>query len=82
IDNQTYETAVEFNLDPITCVMNGGEDYELLFTIDQKDYDKLKKHADIHFIGHFEKEDKGPGLVTKNSNWVALQAQGWNHFKE
>lgn len=81
IDNQTYETAVEFNLDPITCALNGGEDYELLFTIGQDDYEKLKKHADIHFIGHMEKEDKVPGLVTKSGNWVPLQAQGWNHFK-
>ena len=81
IDNQTYETAVEFNLDPITCALNGGEDYELLFTISQKDHEKLKKHADIHFIGHMEKSDNGAGLVTKGGNWVQLEAQGWNHFK-
>ncbi len=82
IDNQTYETAVEFNLDPITCALNGGEDYELLFTISQGDHEKLKKHADIHFIGHIEKSDSGAGLVTKGGNWVQLEAQGWNHFKE
>ena len=80
IDNQTFETAVEFKLDPITCALNGGEDYELLFTIGQDDYEKLKKHADIHFIGHMEKSDDGPGLVTKGGSWIALQAQGWNHF--
>ena len=82
IDNQTYETAVEFNLDPITCALNGGEDYELLFTISQDDHEKLKKHADIHFIGHMEKADDGAGLVTKGGNWVQLEAQGWNHFKD
>ena len=82
IDNQTYEAAVEFNLDPITCALNGGEDYELLFTINQNDYEKLKKHADIHFFGHMEKSDNGAGLVTKAGNWVPLEAQGWNHFKE
>jgi thiamine-monophosphate kinase len=82
IDNQTYEAAVEFKLDPITCALNGGEDYELLFTIGQDDYDKLKKHADIHFIGHMEKADEGAGLVTKGGNWIALEAQGWNHFKK
>jgi thiamine-monophosphate kinase len=82
IDNQTYETAVEFNLDPITCALNGGEDYELLFTIGQKDYEILKKHADIHFVGHMEKSDSGAGLVTKGGNWVQLEAQGWNHFKQ
>ena len=82
IDNQTYETAVEFNLDPITCALNGGEDYELLFTISQSDHEKLKKHADIHFIGHMEKSDSGAGLVTKGGNWVQLEAQGWNHFND
>ncbi len=82
IDNQTYESAVEFKLDPVTCVLNGGEDYELLFTIGQQDYEKLKKHADIHFIGYVEKEDDRPGLVTKSGNWVPLQAQGWSHFKQ
>ncbi len=81
IDNQTYEAAVEFNLDPVTCVLNGGEDYELLFTVRQADYDKLKKHADIHFIGHMAKGDDRPGLVTKNNTLVPLQAQGWTHFK-
>ena len=82
IDNQTFETAVEFNLDPITCALNGGEDYELLFTIGQDDYEKLKKHADIHFIGHMDKTDDGPGLVIKGGSWVKLEAQGWNHFKK
>ena len=82
IDNQTYETAVEFKLDPITCVLNGGEDYELLFTIGQDDFEKLKKHADIHFIGHMDATDQGAGLVTKNGTWVKLEAQGWNHFTE
>lgn len=81
IDNQTYETAVAFNLDPITCSLNGGEDYELLFTISQEDHEKLKKHADIHFIGHMDKTDAVPSLVTKNGSLIPLQAQGWNHFK-
>ena len=80
IDNQTYNTAVEFNIDPITCVMNGGEDYELLFTINQTDFEKLKKHADIHFIGYIQSEEKGINLVTKNNNVIPIHAQGWNHF--
>jgi len=81
IDKQTYDTAVEFNLDPITCVMNGGEDYELLFTIGQNDYEKLKTHPDIHFIGYAAEKEKGINLVTKNQNVVPVKAQGWDHFK-
>lgn len=80
IDKQTFDTAVEFNIDPITAVLNGGEDYELLFTISQKDHDKLEKHPDIHFIGHAQKLEKGNFLVTKNQNAVPLKAQGWDHL--
>ncbi len=82
IDTQTYNTAVEFNIDPITAALNGGEDYELLFTIDQKDHDKLKSHADIHFIGHSQSVDKSNVLVTKSGNRVELKAQGWDHLNE
>lgn len=82
IDNQTYETAVEFQLDPITCVLNGGEDYELLFTISQSDFEKLEKHRDIHFIGYMDEKDKDAGLITKTETWVPLKAQGWNHFEK
>ena len=80
IDKQTFDTAVELNLDPITCVMNGGEDYELLFTIDQKDFAKLEKHPDIHFIGHITKSEEGKFLVTKSGTAVQIKAQGWKHF--
>lgn len=80
IDKQTFDTAVELNMDPITCVLNGGEDYELLFTIDQKDFAKLEKHPDIHFIGHITKPDEGKFLVTKSGTAVPLKAQGWKHF--
>lgn len=80
IDKMTYDTAVEFKLDPITCALNGGEDYELLFTISQKDFEKLEKHMDIHFIGYMEKSIEHPVLVTKGGNQVPLKAQGWKHF--
>lgn len=82
IDNTAYETAVEFGLDPITCALNGGEDYELLFTIGQTDFEKIKKHQDIHFIGYVHDKKDQNILVTKQGNEVALKAQGWDHFKE
>lgn len=80
IDKQTFDTALEFGMDPITCVLNGGEDYELLFTISQEDFPKLEKHPDIHFIGHVTEEKEGKFLVTKNETAVELKAQGWKHF--
>lgn len=81
IHKQTFDTSVEFNIDPITSVMNGGEDYELLFSINQDDYEKLKNHPDIHFIGYATEKEKGILLVTKSQTVVPIKAQGWDHFK-
>ena len=80
IDKSTYDTAVEFNLDPITCALNGGEDYELLFTIGQDDFEKIKKHPDIATIGYITDKKEGMNLVTKSGKAVPLKAQGWQHF--
>jgi thiamine-monophosphate kinase len=81
IDQLTYETAVEFNLDPVTCALNGGEDYELLFTIPQADHEKIKNHPDIHLIGYVHDKRGENLMITKQGNVVPIQAQGWNHFK-
>lgn len=81
IDNTTYETAIEFKLDPITAVLNGGEDYELLFTIRPSDYEKIKNHPDIHLIGHMHHQAHQHVLVGKQGTVVPLKAQGWDHFK-
>jgi len=81
LDQQTYETAVEFHLSPITCALNGGEDYELLFTIRQEDYEKIKNQADIHSIGYAQSPELGLQLATKAGQLVDVQAQGWSHFK-
>jgi thiamine-monophosphate kinase len=80
LDRRAQEAAVEFNIDPVTCMLNGGEDYELLFTIAQDDFKKIENHPDIHFIGYVTDESKGLNLVTKQENVVPLQAQGWEHF--
>ncbi len=80
IDQIAYETAVEFNLDPLTCALNGGEDYELLFTIKKEDQEKIKNHQDIHFIGYTHDRKDQNVLITKQGNVVPLRAQGWDHF--
>jgi thiamine-monophosphate kinase len=81
IDNVAFETAMEFNLDPLTCALNGGEDYELLFTISKEDQEKIKNHPDIHFIGYIHDRKDQNVLVTKEGNLFPLKAQGWDHFK-
>jgi thiamine-monophosphate kinase len=81
IDPQTFERAREFNLDPTVCALNGGEDYELLFTINQKDYEKLREHLDISIIGHMTDAAAGINLVDKSENVVKLTAQGWDGLK-
>jgi len=78
IDPQTYDTAREFNLDPTLCALSGGEDYELLFTIDINDYDKLKNQPDISVIGHITPKEKGCLMVAKAGSVHELTAQGWN----
>ena len=80
IDQETYNTAGEFKIDPTTCALNGGEDYELLFTIGQHDYEKIKNHSEITMVGYMDKKETGKNLVTKKGNVAALQAQGWVHF--
>lgn len=80
IDHQTYETAIEFKMDPITFALNGGEDYELLFTVKQADLEKIKNHPDIHLIGHMHSEKEENVMITKAGHQVALKAQGWTHF--
>lgn len=80
IDKQAYETAAEFGIDPNACALNGGEDYELLLTINQDDFEKIKNHPDIHTIGYMQSPSKGRAFVTRNDNVVELKAQGWKHF--
>jgi thiamine-monophosphate kinase len=77
IAHETYETAVSFNLDPSICALNGGEDYELMFTINQKDFHKLEHHSDIAVIGYITEQSQGINLMTNSGSMVPLIAPGW-----
>lgn len=81
IDPQTYKMAREFNLDPTTCALNGGEDYELLFTISIHDYDKIKGNPHLTPIGHITTQQEESKLISKNNVVYPLKAQGWQAFK-
>jgi thiamine-monophosphate kinase len=78
IDYTAISAAEELNLSAATCALNGGEDYELLFTIQQKDYDKLKKDPDFTVIGHITDISSGKTLIAKDASVHALTAQGWD----
>ena len=78
IDPSTYNMAREFNLDPTMCALSGGEDYELLFTIDQADFPKVKANPDITVIGHLTHSKEGVNLISRSGTSITLTAQGWD----
>ena len=80
IDPTTYNMAREFDFDPTMTTLNGGEDYELLFTIDPKDYDKVKNDMNMTIIGHCVPKGEGIHMISKSGNKHALKAQGWKAF--
>ena len=82
IDPQTYQTSMDFNINPTVSALNGGEDYELLFTINQKDYEKIKNDPNLTVIGHITKKSQGINLIGNGDTSTPLQAQGWNHFNK
>ncbi len=77
IDQLTFDTAREFNLDPTLCALSGGEDYELLFTVDIADYEKIKNVKEFTIIGHITNAAKGCNMVAKAGTVHELKAQGW-----
>jgi thiamine-monophosphate kinase len=82
-DPQTTKMAEEININPLVAALNGGEDYELLFTISVNEHDKVRNHPDITVIGHMTKRDEGAMLVTAGGvQEIPLQAQGWNPLKK
>jgi thiamine-monophosphate kinase len=78
IDYQTAVMAEELNMNVTTCALNGGEDYELLFTVPIGDLEKVKAIEDVHLIGHITEEKFGLQLVTRDNQEFELKAQGWN----
>lgn len=80
IDPATYQAARDFNLDPTTCALNGGEDYELLFTIAQSDFEKIKGNPNLTVVGHMTDKASGYVLVDKQGGQHELRAQGWDAF--
>ena len=82
IDYQTAIMAEEFNMNVTTCAMNGGEDYELLFTVPIGDYEKVEALEGVKVIGHITNESLGTQLITRDNQEFEIRAQGWNHLKK
>lgn len=82
IDSKVSTTAIDFNIDPATCVLNGGEDYELLFTVSQDDFDKIKGNPHLSIIGYMTAENSGKYFIDKQGSAIELKAQGWSHFND
>lgn len=81
MDSLTISTADELNLNPVMCALNGGEDYELLFTIAPEDFEKIKNHPDFTIIGHATDLDQGNMMVARGSGeLITLRAQGWDAY--
>lgn len=82
IDYQTAVMAEELNMNLVTAALNGGEDYELLFTVPLTDREKVEKLKDVHLIGYITEKNLGCAMVTRDGNEIPLKAQGWNPLKE
>ena len=80
IDYQAAALAEEMNLNIVTCALNGGEDYELLFTCSLDDYEKLIPLEDVYLVGHITPAEDGMNLITRSGEAIPLKAQGWNAF--
>lgn len=81
IDYQTATSAEEMNLNVTTCALNGGEDYELLFTVPIGDYNSISAIPDVHVIGHITEKQYGIKLIARDGNELDMPAQGWNPLK-
>jgi thiamine-monophosphate kinase len=81
IHEETKMAAFKFNLDPTACALSGGEDYELLFTVKQDDYELISANPDISVIGYITDIEAGTHIITKGGSKYPVTAQGWNAFK-
>jgi thiamine-monophosphate kinase len=82
VDPQFINVCEEFNIDSTTVAINGGEDYELLFTIKMEDYDKIKANPNFTVIGHMTQESEGIHLITRANTKIPLKARGWDALSE
>lgn len=80
--DEMKEFAYKLQMDPTACALSGGEDYELLFTVAQGDYEKIKLNPSVSVIGYMTEATEGKNLITRGGNKHALVAQGWNHMKK
>lgn len=80
IHDNSRQAAFKFGLDPTVCALNGGEDYELIFTLKQEDYDKITLNEEIAVIGYMAEIEEGCKIITKGGNTHDITAQGWNSF--
>jgi thiamine-monophosphate kinase len=78
LDHALISAAEDFNLEPVTCALNGGEDYELLFTINQNDFDKIKNSKLFTVIGYITDKSQGANLINQANQAIPLKAQGWD----
>ncbi|MGF1558862.1 MAG: thiamine-phosphate kinase [Flavobacteriaceae bacterium] len=81
LDPTVITACEEFKIDSTLVALSGGEDYELLFTVDQKDFDKIKGNPNLSIIGHMTDASSGTNLVTRGGQQIPLTAQGWNSFE-
>jgi thiamine-monophosphate kinase len=82
VDPQFINVCEEFNIDSTTVAINGGEDYELLFTIKMEDFDKIKGNPNFTVIGHMVQESEGIHLISRANTKIPLKARGWNALEE
>jgi thiamine-monophosphate kinase len=82
INDESRQAAYKFGLDPTVCALNGGEDYELIFTLKQEDHEKITFNEEISVIGYMTDIEEGSKIITKGGNTFNITAQGWNAFHQ